>query len=125
MENKRIPQFQEVKSKEIKKLDMPGIKIAAIELNTSADPVSITFEAGDGRTLKVTAHSSYETRIRIFVDKPAEIETIYQLTGELGPEVFHDETFKTRDKAEEKLKQLTANFQNARNLIITEKRVEV
>ncbi len=123
--NERIPQFQEVKSGEIKKLDLPGIKIAAIELNTSGDPLAITFGAVDGRVLKVTAHSSYETRIRIFVDKPPEIETRFLLAGELGPDVYHEETFKTRDDAEEKMKQLTENFPNAKNLSIDEKRTEV
>ena len=124
-QKKRIPQFQEVKSGEIKKLDIPGINIGAIEFNTSGDPVSIAFEAVDGRILKVTRYSTYDARIRVFIDKPPEIETTFQLTGELGPDVYHDETFKERENAERKMKQLTENFQNARNLVINEKRVEV
>ena len=125
MKNERIPQFQELKSDAIRKLDMPGIKIAAIETNTSGDPVSIAFGTADDRILKVTAYSTYDARIRVFVDKPPEFETTYQLTGELGPDVYHDETFKDHEDAERKMKQLTENFQNAKNLTINEKRVEV
>ena len=123
--HERIPQLQEVKSGEIKKLDLPGINITAIEFNTSGDPVAITFGAADSRVLKVTGYSTYDARIRVFIEKPPEIETRYQLTGELGPDVFHEKTFKKREDAERKMKQLTENFQNARNLIITEKREEV
>lgn len=121
----RIPQFQQMKKENVKKINLPGIKIASIEYTSGGNPLRMMLEAADGRLLKVGTEGSYPATLTFSLEKEPEIEIRFRLTGTLGANVKLDETFKNRDDADERLKELAEQFSQAENLNIDEVRTEV
>jgi len=123
--HQRIPQFQQMKKKDVKKLNLPGIKIVEIEYSSDGIPLRMTIEAADGRQLKIGAEGSYPPSLTFSLEKEPEIEIRFRLTGKLGVGVKLDETFKDVDDADERMIKVAEEFPNAENLNINESRTEV
>lgn len=120
-----IPQFQEIKQDAVKKLDLPGIRIIGIEYSSGGSPLRMTLEAADGRQLKIGTEGLYPANLTFSLEKEPEIEIRFRLTGKLGAGVLLNETFKDRDDADERMRDVAEQFPNAENLNIEENRTEV